>query len=190
MSKKALIVVDVQNDFCPGGALAVPEGDQVLEPINDLINKFIEDDAVVVYTRDYHPADHCSFSKNDPEGIWPPHCVQDTAGVAFHPNLDIQGETFVKGFLSDKDSYSGFGAHVEPDVRSPLLETYLRSKGVEEVVVVGLALDYCVKSTAIDAYNLGFNPTVVLAGTKAVNVNPDDGDKAVEEMKDLGIKVQ
>lgn len=190
MAKKALIVVDTQNDFCPGGALAVPHGDEVIEPINQLVERFIRDGQIVIYTKDHHPADHASFKVNDPNGIWPPHCVQNTQGWEFHPDLKVEGKTFYKAFLTEEDSYSGFGGHIEADMKSQSLEDYLRTQGVEEVVVVGLALDYCVKSTAIDAHKLGFKSMVVLDGTRAVNVNPDDGDKAVEEMKGMGITVR
>jgi nicotinamidase/pyrazinamidase len=190
MAKKALIVVDYQNDFCPGGALAVPEGDQVVDAINDLVNEFTETGNIVVYTKDYHPIDHVSFKVNHPEGIWPPHCVQNTPGVEFHPDLRVAGPTFYKAFSSSQDSYSGFGGHIEPNPQAQSLEDYLKEQGVEEVTVVGLALDYCVKSTAIDAQKLGFNTQVVLEGTRAVNVNPGDDKKAVEEMKSEGVQVK
>lgn len=190
MTKKALIVIDTQNDFCPGGALAVPDGDQVIEPINRLVEEFTAQGDVVVYTKDFHPSDHCSFKINDPEGIWPPHCVQGSEGVEFHPDLTVAGPTFYKAFTTEADSYSGFGGHISPDRGAQSLEAYLTEQKVKEVVVVGLALDYCVKSTAIDAHQLGFDTTVALAGTRPVNVNPEDGDEAVAEMRELGISVQ
>ncbi len=190
MPKKALIVVDMQNDFCPGGALAVPNGDEVIQPINQLVDDYLSNGEIVVYTKDHHPRDHVSFAENDPSGIWPPHCVQETAGWEFREGLNVAGPTFLKGFLTEKDSYSGFGGHIEADMKAQSLEAYLKAQGVGEVTVVGLALDYCVKSTAIDAHNLGFQSTVLLDGTRAVNVNPEDGDKAVEEMKALGINVK
>lgn len=189
MAKKALIVVDLQNDFCPGGALAVPEGDQVVGVVNQLVATYTGRGDLVVYTKDYHPADHCSFKINDPDGIWPPHCVQNSPGVEFHPDLKVEGKTFYKGFLSDKDSYSGFGGHSEANEVAQSLAGYLKAEGVEDVAVVGLALDYCVKSTAIDASKLGFKTTTILEGAKAVNVNPDDGDKAIEEMKAAGVQI-
>jgi nicotinamidase/pyrazinamidase len=190
MAKKALIVVDTQNDFCPGGALAVPDGDQVIGPINRLVEEFTAQGDIVVYTKDFHPGDHSSFKINDPAGIWPPHCVQGTAGVEFHPELTVSGPTFYKAFTAEADSYSGFGGRIEADNEAQPLEAYLSEQGVKEVVVVGLALDYCVKSTAIDAYQLGFDTSVVLEGTRPVNVNPEDGDEAVEEMKEMGISIQ
>ena len=190
MAEKALIVVDTQNDFCPGGALAVPDGDQVIGPINRLVEKFTTQGNLVVYTKDFHPSDHCSFKINHPEGIWPPHCVQGTEGVEFHPDLTVAGPTFYKAFTAEADSYSGFGGHIAAEPEAQSLEAFLTEQDVREVVVVGLALDYCVKSTAIDAHQLGFDTTVVLEGTRPVNVNPEDGDAAVVEMRDLGISIQ
>ncbi len=190
MSKKALIVVDMQNDFCPGGALGVNEGDQVVTPINTLIEEFTTNNNIVVYTKDFHPSDHSSFQVNHPDGIWPPHCVQNTNGVEFHADLKVTGETFYKAFTAEADSYSGFGGHISPEDSAQSLEDYLKANDVEAVTVVGLALDYCVKSTAIDAHKLGFKSTVLLEGTRPVNVNPEDGDKAVAEMRELGITVQ
>jgi nicotinamidase/pyrazinamidase len=190
VAKRALIVVDVQNDFIPGGALGVPEGDQVITPINKLIDEFVAKGDLVIYTKDYHPSNHISFKVNHPEGIWPPHCVQNSVGVEFHPALKVKGQTFYKAFTPKQDSYSGFGGRRAPDMEAQSLEAYLKEQGVEEVVVVGLALDYCVKSTAIDAHNLGFKSTVLLEGTRAVNVQPEDADKAIEEMKKTGVTVQ
>ncbi len=190
MPKKALIVVDMQNDFCPGGALAVPHGDEVVAPINALVAQFQNNGDLVVYTKDHHPADHHSFSANHADGIWPNHCVQNSEGWEFHPGLTIDGPIFYKAFLAEVDSYSGFGGFVEPNAGAQSLKAYLKEQSVEAVTVVGLALDYCVKSTAVDAHNLGFQSTVLLDGTRPVNVNPDDGDKAVAEMKALGISVQ
>jgi len=190
MPKKALIVVDMQNDFCPGGALAVPHGDEVVGPINRLVEQFLADGNLVVYTKDHHPADHISFKANHPDGLWPDHCVQNTPGWELHPDLAVNGPTFYKAFRTNADSYSGFGGHIAPDEAAQTLEAFLKENGVEEVTVVGLALDYCVKSTAIDAHRLGFRTTVPLRGTRAVNVQPDDGDKAVAEMKDLGILIE
>jgi nicotinamidase/pyrazinamidase len=190
MSKKALIVVDMQNDFCPGGALAVSQGDEVIEPINKLIDEYSAAGDVVVYTKDHHPADHHSFSANHPDGIWPNHCVQNTDGWEFHTGLKVLGPTFYKAFQTEEDSYSGFGGYLEPSSDSTSLEAYLKAEGVKSVTVVGLALDYCVKSTALDAENVGFKTTVLLDGTRPVNVAPDDGDKAVAELRSQGIEVK
>lgn len=190
MTKQALIVVDFQNDFCPNGALAVSEGDQILDTVNDLVEEFVERGDIVVYTKDFHPEDHVSFAENDPEGIWPPHCVQGTTGAEFFPELTVKGPTFFKAFMTERDSYSGFGGHIEPNEDSQTLEDYLREQEIEEVTIVGLALDYCVKSTALDAQEMGFLTTVVLSGTRAVNVEPDDDQKAIEAMKSADVKIK
>lgn len=190
MSKKALIVVDFQNDFCPDGALAVPEGDQILDTVNDLVQEFTERGDLVVYTKDYHPENHTSFAENHPDGMWPPHCVQGTTGAEFYPELLVNGPTFYKGFVTEIDSYSGFGGRLEANNESPSLEAFLRDHEIEAVTVVGLALDYCVKSTALDAQRLGFPTSVVLSGTRAVNVEPSDGEKAVEALKEAGVTVK
>lgn len=190
MSRKALIVVDVQNDFCPGGALPVAHGDEVVEPINKLIDEYLASGDVVVYTKDHHPANHCSFKSSHPAGIWPDHCVPDTPGWEFHRVLNVVGATFYKAFLPADDTYSGFDGHIEPEVAAQSLGDYLRAKDVSEVTVVGLALDYCVKFTAMGAKTQGFDTTVLLAGTRAVNVDPADGDKAIAELRGLGITVK
>lgn len=158
--------------------------------VNALVDEFLAKQDLVVYTKDHHPRDHVSFQENHPDGLWPPHCVQDTSGADFHADLNVAGPIFYKGFLSEKDSYSGFGGHIEAHEGATSLEGYLKENAVEEVTVVGLALDYCVKSTAIDAQKLGFPTTVRLAGTKAVNVRTGDDDKAVAEMKSQGITVK
>jgi nicotinamidase/pyrazinamidase len=116
--------------------------------------------------------------------------VQNTPGVEFHPDLKVKGQTFYKAFTPEQDSYSGFGGRIEPDTEAQSLEAYLKAQGVEEVTVVGLALDYCVKSTALDAHKRGFQTTVLLEGVRAVNINPKDADKAVEELKKTGVTVQ
>jgi nicotinamidase/pyrazinamidase len=190
LARKALIVVDMQNDFCPGGTLAVPDGDAVIEPINRLVKAYLDAGDVVVYTKDHHPQDHHSFKANHPDGIWPYHCVQGTEGWEFHPDLDVQGPIFYKAFKTEEDSYSGFGGFIESDPSSTSLEQYLREQDVDEVTIVGLALDYCVKSTAIDAHNLGFQAKVLLDATRAVNVKPEDGQLAVDELRQQGVLVQ
>jgi nicotinamidase/pyrazinamidase len=190
MPKKALIVVDMQKDFCPGGALGVPQGDKVVEPINRLVEAYRAAGDLVVYTKDHHPADHHSFKANHPDGIWPNHCVQNSQGWEFHADLTVEGPIFYKAFLTDEDSYSGFGGYLEPETDATGLADFLKAEGVEAVTVVGLALDYCVKSTAIDADKLGLKTTVLLEGTRPVNVAPDDGDKAIAELRDHGIEVK
>ncbi len=178
---KALIVVDVQNDFCPGGALAVTDGDKVIDPINELSKQFEADGLPIIFTRDWHPANHLSFKENG--GIWPPHCIAGTPGAAFHPNLYFPSVAFLvsKATEPDMEAYSGF--------QGTGLASWLRQIDVDELVVAGLATDYCVKNTVIDAIKLGFKVTLALNAIKAVNVNPTDGETAINEMKSLGVQI-
>ncbi|MEJ5315467.1 MAG: nicotinamidase [Tenuifilum sp.] len=178
---KALIVVDVQNDFCPGGALAVTDGDKVVDPINELSKQFEADGLPIIFTRDWHPANHLSFKENG--GIWPPHCIAGTPGAAFHPNLYFPSVAFLvsKATEPDMEAYSGF--------QGTGLASWLRQIDVDELVVAGLATDYCVKNTVIDAIKLGFKVTLALNAIKAVNVNPIDGETAINEMKSLGVQI-
>jgi nicotinamidase/pyrazinamidase len=173
----ALIVVDVQNDFCPGGALAVPDGDQVVEPINALAREA----SFVVATRDWHPPDHGSFSAQG--GPWPVHCVRETAGAQLHPGIDTAriDEIVDKGQQRDTEGYSGF--------EGTELERLLRERGVETVDVAGLALDYCVRATALDAKRAGFDVIVHRDATRAVDVQPGDGERAVSELEAAGVRV-
>lgn len=176
-----LLVVDVQNDFCPGGALAVPEGDAVIEPINRLMTRF----AHVVATQDWHPPDHASFASAHPgrspfetieapygpQTLWPDHCVQDTRGADLHPALSRRPIELVlrKGFRRDVDSYSAF---FENDRTTPTgLAGYLRERGFRRVVVAGLALDFCVRYSVEDARRLGFEAAVVPDACRALDVN-------------------
>ncbi len=175
---KTLIIVDVQNDFCPGGSLAVNEGDTVIEPINKLIYSFSEHGMPIFFTRDWHPENHCSFSKFG--GIWPVHCVAETFGADFHPKL-IRPESFriiSKAVTREKDAYSGF--------EGTELDKKLKETGSNELVIAGLATDYCVKNTVIDALKLGYPTTVAEDAIKAVNIEARDGEKAIEEMKRAG----
>jgi nicotinamidase/pyrazinamidase len=174
---EALIIVDVQNDFCPGGALAVDEGDEIIPVINELAR----DTPFVVATRDWHPAAHSSFVERG--GQWPVHCVQGTEGAELHSTLDARAIDLVvdKGQEVDEPGYSGF-EHTE-------LERRLREQGVERVDIVGLALDYCVKATALAAKKAGFGVTVHRAATRAVNVQPGDDERAVAELRAAGVTV-
>jgi nicotinamidase/pyrazinamidase len=174
---RALIVVDVQNDFCPGGALAVPDGDAVVEAINQMAREA----AFVVATRDWHPVDHSSFSTQG--GPWPIHCVQDTPGAELHPGVDqSQIDAIVDaGHLSELEGYSGF--------EGTELERLLRNRGVDAVDVAGLALDYCVKATALDARRAGFDVTVHRGATRAIEASPGDAERAVEELRAAGVEV-
>lgn len=183
---KALIVVDIQNDFLPGGSLAVTDGDKIIPYINSIMPMFDK----VVTTQDFHPSNHSSFVSNSPNGIWPNHCIQGTGGAEFSKllNLDKVDKNFEKGTNPEVDSYSGFFDN-DKKTQTGLFD-YLKENNITEVFVVGLALDYCVKATAIDSHNLGFKTTLLLRGTKAVNIHPDDGRKARQEMEDLGIDVR
>jgi nicotinamidase/pyrazinamidase len=176
-SKRALIVVDVQNDFCPGGALAVANGDKVVAPLNKLIAEFLERGEPVFKSRDWHPKQTKHFAAFG--GTWPVHCVQNTKGAEFHPDLiaDPRIHVVSKG-LGDKDCYSAFD---ETD-----LALQLQRLGVEEVWVGGLATDYCVKSTVLDALKQGFRVQAVENAMRAVEVKPGDGQRAIEEMKNAG----
>jgi nicotinamidase/pyrazinamidase len=168
---RALIVVDVQNDFCPGGALAVPDGDAVVEPVNRLA----ADAPFVVATRDWHPPDHGSFAEQG--GPWPVHCVSGSSGAELHPGIDRGLIDLIvdKGQSRDTEGYSGF--------EGTGLEALLRSHGVDRVEVAGLALDYCVRATALDARHAGFNVIVHRDATRAVEVAPGDGERAVAELR-------
>lgn len=178
--KQALIVVDVQNDFCPGGALAVDKGDEVVAPLNQLIDKFLQRGEPVYKSRDWHPATTKHFAKYG--GTWPVHCVQNTRGAEFHPALrdDPRIVVISKG-LGDTDCYSAFD---ETD-----LAAQLHQQGIEEVLVGGLATDYCVKNTVLDALKHGFKVKAVKNAMRAVNLQPDDGERALEEMRTAGAEI-
>jgi nicotinamidase/pyrazinamidase len=179
-SKRALIVVDVQNDFCPGGTLAVPHGDEVVEPLNQVIDEFLQRGEPVYKSRDWHPPTTKHFA--DYGGVWPAHCVQNTKGAEFHPALrnDPRITVISKG-LGDTNCYSAFD---ETD-----LLTQLRQQNVEEVVVGGLATDYCVKSTVLDALKNGFKVKALRDAMRAVDVQPGDGERAIEEMREAGAEI-
>lgn len=185
----ALVVVDVQNDFCPGGALAVPGGDQVVPVLNEWLRRFREEGLPVAFTLDWHPADHCSFAAQG--GIWPPHCIQDEFGSAFHPGLHVpapseQVAVFKKGLLAGQEAYSGFEGRLDGDSDGPTLGEWLKSRGVTRLYVGGLATDYCVKATVLDGLKQGFSVTLLRDAVRAVEVNEGDGDKAVAEMQAAG----
>ena len=196
--RSAFLIVDVQNDFCPGGALAVPDGDQVVAPINRLAKRF----RVRVATQDWHPADHRSFAAQHegaepmsmtempygPQVLWPDHCVQGTPGAAFHPELNTNVADLIirKGFRREIDSYSAF---FENDhVTSTGLEGYLRTRGVERVVLAGLATDFCVRYSAVDAAKLGFGVIVVEDACRAIDLNGSLAE-AQAEMAEHGVRL-
>ena len=179
--KKALIVVDVQNDFCPGGALAVAHGDEVVAPLNNLMKEFLQRGEPVFKSRDWHPEKTRHFAAYG--GTWPVHCVQNTRGAQFHPELmdDMHIRVVSKG-LGDEDSYSAFDGTD--------LALQLRRLGVEEVWVGGLATDYCVKNTVLDAVKEGFQVKALKNAMRPVEVNPGDGQRAIEEMQAAGAEIQ
>ena len=176
---RALVIVDFQNDFCPGGALAVPDGDAIAPRLNDLAGSGEYD--VVVATRDWHPPDHGSFAEQG--GPWPVHCVAGTPGAELHHALDPTPIDAVvdKGQARDTEGYSGF--------EGTQLAALLRDRDVEHVTVVGLATDYCVKNTALDALREGFSVTVDSTATRGVEVEPGDSERALEEVRTAGASV-
>ena len=196
---KALVLVDIQNDFLPGGALAVPNGDEVIAVANDEQSRF----DLIVATQDWHPADHQSFAANHigkqigdwvtvnevTQILWPVHCVQETRGAEFPAVLHRErwARVFQKGVDRKIDSYSGFFDNRR--VKDTGLGNYLLQQGVESLFVLGLATDYCVKHTALDAVSLGFRTHLVLEGCRGVNLEPDDSQRALEEMKNSGVFV-
>jgi nicotinamidase/pyrazinamidase len=179
-TKRALIVVDVQNDFCPGGTLAVAHGDEVVPPLNRLITEFLERGEPVFKSRDWHPATTKHFA--DFGGTWPVHCVQDTKGAEFHPDLidDIHIRTISKG-LGDEDCYSAFDGTD--------LALQLRRLGVNELWIGGLATDYCVKNTVLDGLKEGFAVNVLEDAMRPVDLQPGDGERALEEMRTAGAEL-
>jgi len=178
--KKALLVVDVQNDFCPGGSLAVAHGDEVVAPLNKLIEEFLERGEPVFKSRDWHPEKTKHFTAYG--GTWPVHCVQNTKGAEFHPELkdDIHIRTISKG-LGDEDSYSAFDGTD--------LALQLQRLGVEELWIGGLATDYCVKNTVLDALKEGFRVKALTDAMRAVALQPGDGERAIKEMRDAGAEI-
>lgn len=198
MTKTALILVDLQNDFMPGGALAVADGDATVSAANALMPNY----DLVVATQDWHPADHLSFAAHHDgrspgellqlggldQVLWPVHCVQGTAGASFHSSLDVGGvdEVIRKGSERRVDSYSGFFDNGKR--KSTGLSDLLRSKGVTAVHVMGLATDYCVKFTALDALSEGFDVHLLEHGCRGVNLSPGDAQRAIEDMLGAGVK--
>jgi len=197
---RALLLVDIQNDFCPGGALGVAHGDEVVAVANRLIPRF----DLVVATLDFHPPNHGSFAANHPgkqpfekgelaglpQVLWPIHCVQGTPGAAFHPALHATAIKHVvaKGTDPSIDSYSGFFDNGHRKATG--LYDLLRLHQVEEVMVMGLATDYCVRATVLDALALGLQATVVADGCRAVDLVPGDGQRALEEMQRAGARLE
>jgi nicotinamidase/pyrazinamidase len=186
-ARTALVVVDVQNDFAdPDGSLYVRDAESVVDVANAEIEAATAAGAPVVYTQDWHPADTAHFAKDG--GTWPVHCVGGTWGAELHPRLAVAGERIRKG-TGGEDGYSGFTV-ADPTTgdRAPTaLDALLRERGVDRVVVVGLATDYCVKETALDAVRLGYATTVLTDGVRPVELEPGDGRKAVDAMAAAGV---
>ena len=195
----AFVVIDVQNDFCPGGALEVPDGDAVVEKINRLADKF----RVKVFTQDWHPSDHASFAANHAgkqpfdtvdlsygtQVLWPPHCVQGTQGAEFHAGLKTSEADVIvrKGFRAVIDSYSAF---FENDRETPTgLDGYLRSRGVGKIFCAGLATDFCVRYSAVDAVRLGFEVILIEDACRAIDLDGSLG-AAMKEMRELGVAIE
>lgn len=199
MGRRALIIIDLQLDFCPGGALAVQEGDLIVPVINDLIKRA----DLVIATQDWHPADHVSFASNHAgrslyetitvddieQTLWPDHCVQGSSGADLHPELQLDGCSLIlrKGMSPTLDSYSAF---YENDRKTPTgLHGYLQELGVTDVDLCGLATDYCVHFSAVDAVNLGYGTTVILDAVRGVDVPEGNVAKSLTRLESLGVRL-
>jgi nicotinamidase/pyrazinamidase len=190
-ARTALVVVDVQNDFAdPGGSLAVPGGADIIDRVNREVAEAAAAGALVVYTQDWHPPTTPHFQKDG--GVWPVHCVGGTWGSQLHPDLAVvEGAGFVRKGVGGEDGYSAFS------VRSPEtgqeagtgLEDLLRERGIERIVIAGLATDYCVKETALDALAKGFEAVVLTEAVRAVDLQPGDGDRALAEIETAGARL-
>jgi nicotinamidase/pyrazinamidase len=178
----ALLVVDPQIDFFPGGALPVADGDEILPTVNRALRIFSEAGRPVFVTRDWHPADHCSFAAHG--GPWPAHCVKGTAGAELHPGLELPPIFSVvqKATTSDREAYSDF--------EGTRLDEVLRAHDVKRVIVCGLALEYCVRAACLDAVKAGFDAVLLIGGTRAVEVEPGDGERTLEELRAVGVKIR
>ncbi|MEG0069983.1 bifunctional nicotinamidase/pyrazinamidase [Cetobacterium sp.] len=197
---KALIVVDIQNDFCEGGSLAVKDANQIIDVANSMIKHFNQNNFLVVATKDWHPSTHKSFASNSngaigdigtlnglPQVWWPDHCIENTYGSEFHPDLTEIKTIIYKGTDLEIDSYSGFFDNGK--LKETNLLEILKENLVTELFILGLATDYCVKYTVLDALELGFKVNVVSNGCKGVNLSPNDSDNALLEMKNKGAKI-
>ena len=186
-SQVALVVVDLQNDFAdPAGSLSVRDGSEIVSLVNEEIERALEAGAAVAYTQDWHPAHTPHFAQDG--GIWPVHCVQETWGARLHPQLSVRGPVVQKG-AHGEDGYSGFSMR-NPTGGLPIpteLDATLSQGGARRLVVVGLATDYCVKATALDGVRLGYETAVLLDAVRAVNLQPGDGDGALDELESAGV---
>lgn len=179
------MIVDIQNDFCPGGALGVPEGDKIIPTINKYLRVFAKKKLPILATRDWHPAKTRHFK--DFGGIWPAHCIQNTKGAAFHPELRLPPQAILlyKGMDPRQDSYSAF--HAEDASGGSLLKI-LRMLGIQELYIAGLATDYCVKYSSLDALKKGFKVRVLIDATRGVDLKPADSQKALAAIVKAGAK--
>jgi nicotinamidase/pyrazinamidase len=184
--RDALVVVDLQNDFCPGGALHVRDGDAIVPVVNRYLDRFGASRAPIFLTRDWHPAVTQHFQAYG--GVWPPHCVQGTRGAEFHPRLAPPADAVVvsKGMDPEEDAYSAF--HASDPTGQPFLDV-LRGHGVRRLYVGGLATDYCVRATVLDALRAGFEVVVLTDAIGAVDVQPGDGSRALEQIQDAGARL-
>ena len=188
--RTALLVVDVQNDFAdPAGTLSVDGGDAILPRVNDEVGRAEAVRALVVYTQDWHPPSTPHFYKDG--GIWPEHCVQGTWGAEFHPDLLVAGEIVQKG-ADGRDGYSAFSVRhpVSGEEAGTGLEELLRAHGIERVVIAGIATDYCVRETALDALRLGFAAVVLRDAVRAVDLQAGDGERALREVAEAGATLE
>jgi len=175
----ALVVVDIQNDFCPGGALPVKDGDKVVPVLNKYIERFRKTGSPILFTRDWHPPDHSSFKAQG--GPWPPHCVQNSEGAKFHADLHIPPEGEVISKAEQKDEAYSFFKGID-------LAQKLKERGIKRLLIGGLATDYCVKETVLDGLRYGFEVYHLDDASRGVNVNPDDSERALQEMVAMGAK--
>ena len=196
---KALLLIDLQNDFCKGGALEVKEGDSVISVANSLLKKFKNEDALIVATKDWHPITHKSFASNSsgkigevgtlndlPQVWWPNHCIQNTFGSEFHPELDsdLIDKTIFKGTDKEIDSYSGFFDNGK--LKKTELDSILKANNIDTLYIMGLATDYCVKFSVLDALELGYKVYLIEDGCRGVNLTPTDSFEAIKEMESRG----
>jgi len=181
--RDALIIIDVQNDFCPGGALAVADGDQVVPVLNRYIAQFSAAGLLIVATRDWHPEKTRHFKAYG--GLWPPHCIQGSKGAEFRADLALPKDAVIvsAGMAPDEEGYSGFDGR---DDQGTGLADLLRARGVERIFVGGLATDYCVKHTVLDGLKQGFKVVLLEDAVRGVNLDPDDSNRAIEEMSRAG----
>jgi len=188
--RTALLVVDVQNDFAdPAGSLSVSGADAIVPDVNAEIAIALEVGAAVLYTQDWHPAHTPHFTQDG--GIWPVHCVQGTWGAEFHPRLDVEGGEIVRKGVDGRDGYSGFSVRdpLSGDIDDTVLHEMLQGAGVRRLVICGLATDYCVVETVLDARVRGYPVDVIASAIRAVDRNPDDGERAISRMRDAGAEL-